>query len=457
MSQNMQNERYARLGSDPIPSLIKNLAGPAIISMLISSFYNLTDTFFVSSLGTSATGAVGVVMPLMAIMQAVGMTFGTGAASLISRSLGQRNQKRAAEAAATAFYSALTCGILMSVYGFFGAASLVQLLGATETILPYALAYGNVILIGAPFIIANFTLNNILRSEGNAFQAMIGISAGVIINIILDPIFIFVLDMGIAGAAWATIPSQMISFAILLSHFLRGTSNLSLAPRFFRLEFMLYYEELKMGSPSLFRQGLAAISQVLMNQAAGPFGDAAIAAVSIVTRVTMMVYSAMLGMGQGFQPVAGFNYGSKNFSRLQEAFWYSVKMSTIAAVACCSVIFVFATPLLSLFRADDLQVVELGTRIIRLQALTLPFQAWVVITNMSYQAMGRGLQSFILALSRNGFCYIPCILILPRLFGLDGVVAIQATTDLLSLLIAIPLFISLLREIKQSIAATTLS
>ena len=450
MAAEKQNERYIRMGSEPIPRLILNLAFPSIISMLVSSLYNLADTYFVSSLGTSATGAVGVIMPLMGIMQAIGMTFGTGAASNISRTLGQGDKQRANSLATTCFFSSLTFGIALAIFGFFGADALVRLLGATETIYPYARAYGDVILYGAPFIVASFTLNNILRSEGNSFQAMVGITTGVIINIALDPLFIFVFKMGTAGAAWATIISQMISFIILGSHFLFGRSNLSLAPKNFRFEFPLYRDVLKMGSPSLFRQSLASLSQVMMNQVAGPFGDAAIAAVSVVSRVTMLVYSAMLGLGQGYQPAAGYNYGAKNYKRFEEAFWFTAKISTAAAVVCVAFLALFAPQIMALFRADDAQVIALGTRIIRLQAATLPWQAWVITTNMSFQSMGRGLPSFILALSRNGFCYIPCILILPRFFGIDGITAIQAVTDILSLLIALPLSYYLLREIKTA-------
>lgn len=451
MSDQKQNERYVRMGSEPIPRLVVSLAVPSVISMLVSSIYNLADTYFVSSIGTSAAGAVGVIMPLMGIMQAVGMTFGTGASSNISRLLGTGDKQRASQFASTAFFTSLSFGILIAIYGLFDASQLVSWLGATPTIFPHALAYANIILLGAPFIVASFTMNNILRSEGNSFLSMIGISVGVILNIILDPIFIFVFDLGVAGAAYATILSQSVSFVILLSQFLTKRSNLTLSPKNIKIEFPLYRDVIKMGSPSLFRQSLTSIAQVLMNQVAGPFGDAAIAAVSIVSRVMMIVYSAMLGLGQGYQPVAGYNYGAKRFDRLKEAFWFTAKMAFAAAAVVVAVIALLAPQVMELFNTDDAQVVAYGVRIIRLQALVLPLQAFVIITNMTYQAMGKGLPAFFLALSRNGFCYIPMILILPRLFGIDGVTSLQAATDVLSFLIALPLAYYLQKLINQGL------
>ena len=450
-SRESQDERYLRMGTAKIPGLIVGLALPSVISMLVSSLYNLADTYFVSSIGTSAAAAVGVIMPLMGIMQAIGMTCGTGAASNISRLLGQGDQESANQFATTAFFTSLFFSILMAIYGFSDAAPLVRALGATEGIFPYALDYANIILIGAPFIVTSFTLNNILRSEGNSFLSMIGISVGVVLNIILDPLFIFTFDMGIAGAAYATILSQIISFLILLGLFIFNKSSLSLHPKHFRFNFSTYSGILKMGSPSLFRQSLTSIGQVLMNLAAGPFGDAAIAAVSIVSRVSMIVYSAMLGLGQGYQPVAGYNYGARKLDRLNEAFWFTVKMAFASAVICVSFLAIFANQVMEIFQTNDIQVVQIGVSIIRLQALTLPLQAWVIITNMTFQSMGRGLPSFILALSRNGFCYIPCVLLLPQLFGVNGIIAIQPITDILSLLIALPLSLRLLKEIKPKL------
>lgn len=315
MPAQSQDAKYRQMIEDPIPRLICTLAIPTIISMLITSVYNMADTFFVGKIGTSATGAVGVVFSLMAIFQAVGFTFGIGSGNFVSRLLGGRDKEQAEHVAATGFYTAFAVGVLLMVLGFIFLDPLMRVLGATDTILPYARDYARYILLGAPFITSSFVLNNLLRFQGSAMYAMVGITAGGVLNILLDPLFIFVFDMGTGGAALATVLSQIVSFTILLVHSSRG-GNIAMDPRKVQPSVRLYGEILRGGMPSFYRQVIASIAVIALNLSAGPYGDAAIAAMSIVSRVMMFALAALIGFGQGFQPVCGFNYGARRYDRV---------------------------------------------------------------------------------------------------------------------------------------------
>lgn len=444
-----EQARHKKMTETPIPKLICTLAVPTIISMLTTSFYNLVDTFFVSKLGTSATAAVGVIFSIMALIQAIGFTFGVGSGSFVSRLLGAKRGEEANEVASTAFFSAMAVGGLMMVFGLLFLDQLVILLGATPTIAPFAQDYARVILYGAPFMTALFVMNNNLRSEGSAALSMIGVVAGAIINIVLDPIFIFVFDMGIAGAAWATVISQIVSFFILLSHFRHGRSNITLHIKKISKKASVYGEILKIGSPSLFRQGLASVAGILLNVAGAAFGDAAIAGMSIVNRVMMFLQSVLMGFGQGFQPVAGFSWGAKRYDRLHQGYTFCLKLGVVAMAVVALGGFVFAEPIVSIFRKDDPQVIAVGTLAMRMACVMLPLQAYTIITNMLFQSIGRAKSAAILALSRQGLCFIPLIWLLPKYFDILGVQMAQPIADLGTFLIAFPLSISIIREIKK--------
>ena len=330
MKKNMtQEERYAMMTETPVSRLIPSLAVPTIISMLVTSIYNMADTFFVSQINTSASAAVGIIYSLMAMIQAIGFTLGMGAGNFISRSLGKRDEEIAVRTAATAFYTAVSVGLLMTVTGLLGLDRLVRMLGATETIAPYARDYARYILLGAPVMTGSFVMNNLLRSQGFAFYSMLGITTGGILNMILDPIFIFGFGLGISGAALATVLSQCISFGILFfqCNFRKGCIRLRISK--FTPTGKIYGEILHAGLPSLCRQGLASAAAVVLNVAANPFGDAAIAAMSIVTRYMMFINSALIGFGQGFQPVCGFNFGAKRYDRVLESFWFCLKVALV--------------------------------------------------------------------------------------------------------------------------------
>ena len=447
MENDAQARKYRQLTEAPVEPLICKMAVPTIISMLITSIYNMADTFFVGWLGTSATGAVGVVFPLMALIQAVGFFFGQGSGNYISRQLGAQHREEAERMAATGFFSALAAGAVIMVIGLVCHTPLCRLLGATDTILPYALDYMCIILVGAPWITAALVLNNQLRLQGNATYAMVGLVSGGVLNIALDPLFIFVFDMGIAGAAVATILSQFISFCLLLGVRLSGGIQIRL--RLFSPSRKRFLALAGGGVPSLCRQGLASIAVTCLNTAARPYGDAAIAAMSIVTRVSQFAGSAMIGFGQGFQPVCGFNYGARKYDRVSRGFWFCVKVSTAALVLLAVVGWVFAPQVIAIFRADDPEVIRIGAATMRWQCISFPLIGWSTMCNMLLQNIAMTVHASIVAAARQGLFFIPFALILPVFFGLQGVQVCQAVSDVCAFFLAIALTLPVLHMLSR--------
>ena len=437
--------RYEYLTQTPVPQLVCRLAVPTILSMLVTGLYNSADTFFVGRISTQATAAVGLVFSVMAMIQALGFFCGQGSGSFLSRLLGAGKKQDAAEAAATGFTLALIIGVIVAVLGNLLAAPLGYALGAGQSTIHDTLIYMRIILIGAPFMIAQFVINNQLRYQGSAAYAMIGLLAGAIINIGLDPLLMFVFDLGVAGAAIATVSGQAISFVVLLIGSMHG-ENIHLKLSNVRMNRYYLGEIVNSGLPALFRQGLAAVSTLLLNQMAGMMGgDAAIAGMSVVTRVLMLLSSAMIGFGQGYQPVCGFNYGAGLYARVKEGFYFCVKYGTIFLTAMSALCLAFAPQIVGFFR-DDPAVIAVGTVALRAQAVTLPLMATIVLANMMLQSMGKGLKASITSSSRNGIFFIPLILILPRFFGLFGVEITQACADVLSFMLAVPIAASELRK-----------
>lgn len=450
MPKQMTTEQKLRYMTEtPLPRLVLSLAVPTMISMLITSFYNMADTYFVGRIGSaSASGAVGVVFPLMAIMQAVGFMFGHGSGNHISRVLGAGDTGDAECMAATGFFSAFITGAVIMLVVLLGAEPLVYLLGSTDTIAPYAQEYIRYLMPGAPFLISSLVLNNQLRFQGSAFYAMIGITSGALLNVALDPLFIFVFDMGVAGAALATSLSQIVSFILLLLGTYRG-GNIRIRLRCFTPSRKNFAEILRGGLPSLARQGLNSLSTVCLNLAAGNYGDVAIAAMSIVTRVMMMTVSAIIGFGQGFQPICGFNYGAKRYDRVRHGFWFCVKTCFGVLVVLAAFAVAFAPGIIGLFLANNADVQRIGTLALRLQCIFLPLFSFTCIANMMLQTMGIAGKATLLAAARQGLFFIPAVLVLEKLFGLLGVQMAQPVSDVLSCLLAIPLACSVLRELKQ--------
>lgn len=449
MDEIERKEHYKMMTETPVPRLIWRLAIPTIISMLVSSIYNTADTFFVSQLGTSAAGAVGVVFSVMAIIQAIGFTIGMGAGNILSRQLGAKEDEEATITASTGFAFALVLSLLLSIFGIAFQKDLMRLLGATETILPYAEAYAEYIFLGCPVMCLSFVMNNYLRAEGKAMYGMIGITIGGVLNIFLDPIFIFTLGFGTAGAAMATALSQLISFCILLSFFLRGKSSVRISLMKVSRDIKLYLKIVLIGLPTLMRQGLASIASVALNVAAAAFGDAAVAAMSITGRIMMFAFSAMLGFGQGFQPVSSFNYGAKRFDRVRFATKYTAFVGTILMLCVSALCIILAPAIMKAFRKDDLEVIAIGVYALRAQALLLPLTGIVTATNMGLQSTGNAVPATVLAMARQGIFFIPLILILPGFAGLKGVALSQPISDGLTFIIALFFFASFLRMLKK--------
>lgn len=453
MSHN-DTAQHKRMTETPIPKLIIGMSVPTIASMLVSSIYNMADTFFVSHLGESATGAVGIVFSVMAIIQAVGFTLGQGAGAQISHLLGEKDTERAESIAVSAFVTALIFGTCLTAVGLTFLKPLMRLLGATETILPYAGTYAKYIFLGAPIMAGSFVLNNLLRAEGHATFSMVGITTGGILNMILDPLFIFVFHLEIAGAAIATLLSQCVSFAILFLFFLSGKSVLKLSAKNLSRKLRIYLDIVRTGLPSFCRQGLSSIATVALNTAARPYGDAAIAAMSVVGRVFMLIQSVLIGIGQGYQPVLGYNYGAKRYDRMRQAFQFTLRtgmtiMTLLAAV--CG----FAAPVIIGLFGENPDMVQIGVVAIRAQCVGLVFLPIGILANMTFQSLRQTGKATFLAACRQGIYFLPLILLLPGKLGLLGVEITQATSDILTALTSIPMLIVFYRDLCRQEAAQT--
>ena len=440
--------QFRRMTETPIPQLILSLAAPTILSMLITSIYNLADTFFVGQISTSASGAVGVVSSLMAIIQALGFMLGHGAGTIISRSLGSRDTTAATRFASTSFFTALVFGVVLAVAGLGTLPHFMMLLGSTETILPHACAYARPILIAAPLMISSLVMNNILRYEGKASFAMIGLVTGGLLNIALDPLFIFGLGMGTAGAGLATALSQTISFCILLSMFLRGKTVSQFRLSAVTREARDFGRILLGGAPSFGRQGLNSIGGMLLNLAARGYGDAAVAGMSIVSRIFMFIISVAIGVGQGLQPVASFNYGARKYRRVRQAAIFTIEAAFCMLVVLVGLCWVNGDALIRLFR-DDPAVTAVALPAFHYQCLAMLLQPIIVVANMTFQSVGASGRATFLACCRQGVFFIPLILILPRTHGLFGVEICQPIADVLTFLVSLPFLLAFLQQLGR--------
>lgn len=458
--QQTPEEKFDMMTKTPVQKLIGRLAVPTIISMLITSIYNMADTFFLGQLGKMSattgdpsgsavtTGAVGVCLALMAIIQAVGFTLGMGSGNYISRLLGHKEAQKAEQVASTGFLTAIICGGVITVLGLLFLDPLVRILGATDTILPHAKAYAGFILLGAPYMAAAFVLNNLLRFQGSAFYSMLGLGTGGLLNILLDPLFIFVFRLGTAGAAIATIISQFVSFLILFS-FNGRNGNIKVSLRNFTPKWAIYKEILRGGLPSFYRQGLASIATISLNWCANPFGDVAISAMTIVSRIFQFALSALLGFGQGFQPVCGFNYGAQRYDRVMRAYWFCIKVACFGLIGVGALGFLFAPQIVSIFVGNTPDVIAIGSRALRFQCITFPLSGWITINNMLLQTIGKGTKASILALARQGLFFLPLVFCLSAFLGLIGVQVAQPMADVCTFMLAVPMGISVVRELRE--------
>ena len=439
-------EQYIKMTETPISKLITTLAIPAIISMLVTNIYNTGDTYFVSQLGTSASGAVGIVFSVMALYQAVGFMCGQGAGSYISRCLGEQKPEDAKRYATTSFYISLIMGAIISIIGLFFLNPILRFLGSTETILPYAREYAIWIFISGPFLCASCVLNNILRYEGLSFHSMVGLSLGGILNLIGDPILMFELDLGVSGAGLSTAISQIISFFVLYYMFVSGKTTSELKPKFMKL--FMFPAIAALGMPSLVRQGLNTLSTILLNRQAAPYEDEAIAAMSIVSRLVFFIASLALGMGQGMQPVIGFNYGAGKYKRVRKGFMFTLFSSTCILGVLGTIAFGFSRPIVGWFR-DDAKVIEIGTKALRYQCISSIVMPFVFCSNMIFQSIGKKVQATFLAACKSGIFFIPLIIILPEIMGITGVELAQPIADVLTAVVSVPILIPFLRTLTE--------
>ena len=446
MAKLTDEQQYIRMTETPVAKLVTTMAVPTVGGMLVSSIYNVTDTFFVSQLGTSASAAVGVVFSVQSLIQAVGFTLAMGSGSMISRRLGQKDTESACKFVSTAFLMAFVCGALLGILGMLFLEPVMRVLGSTETMLPYSCDYARYILAAAPIFAASFVLNVAMKSEGRATLSMVGLAAGNLLNVILDPLFIFGLKMGTSGAALATAVSQCVSFLALLWCFLKKQDTLRILPRYISRDFHDYITIVRVGSPTLCRQGCGSLASALLNNRAMAFGDAAVAAMSIANRIYNIVRSVLVGIGQGFQPVAGFNYGAKRPDRVKAAFRFTVVLGTAVALLSAVGLAIFAPQLMALFRRDDPEVIRMGALALRMLCVVMPVLAYSTYVNQMLQCLGRSGKATFLASCRQGTMYVPLILTLPQFLSFVGIQLTQPIADGLTFLVSIPFHIWFFRS-----------
>ncbi len=445
-----QEARRLMMLNDPISRVIPKMAIPTIVAFLINSIYSLADTYFVSSLGTNATAAVSVNTSLDQLIMMCGSMLAMGANSYIARLLGEGNEKKASQVLSTSFFTAFFFGVLLLIFGNLFMTPMVRLLGATPTCEQYSIDYATYILLAAPFMACNFVMNQCLRSEGSATLSMVGMGFGGILNIVLDPIFIFGLNMGVAGASLATAISKWVSFAILVFPYVTKRSLLHLSIRNFKPTKDIISKVVSVGSSSLFRNGLNVVSAIMLNNIAGGISDSVLAAVGVSNKIMMFPFCIILGFGNGFQPVAGFNWGAKRYDRVEESYKFSSRVSLIGATVMAVLIAVFCDQLIILFAGTDMEMRRIGAFCILTQCIALPIHAWVAIVNMLCVGLGNAKGAMLLATARQGTCFIPFVHLMALLLGAYGAASVQALADVLSLALAAPLAISMTRKIRDA-------
>ena len=452
MAKNAQNQEQRKnlMLNEPIHKVIPKMAVPTIVAFLINSIYSLADTYFVSSLGTNATAAVSVNASLDQLIMMCGSMLAMGANSYIARLLGQGDDKKASQVLSTSFFSAFFIGAALLVVGTVFMTPMVRLLGATPTCEQYSIDYATYVLMAAPFMASNFVMNQCLRSEGSATLSMVGMGFGGILNIALDPIFIFGFHMGVAGASLATAISKVVSFVILIFPYITRRSLLHLSIRNFHPSRDIIVKVVSVGSSTMFRSGLAVVAAIMLNSLAGNISDSVLAGIGVSTKIMMFPFSIILGFGNGFQPVAGFNWGAKRYDRVQESYRFSAKVALIGSTVMALVIAVFCNQLIILFAGQDAEMQKIGAFCIFTQCIALPIHAWVAIVNMLCVGLGNAKGAFLLATARQGTCFIPILFPLAWIFEAYGVASVQALADVLTLVLAVPLAISMTKKIKNA-------
>ena len=454
MSKHAQSQEQRRMImlNDPIPRIIPKMAIPTIAAFLVTSIYSLADTYFVSSLGTNATAAVSVNSSLDQLIMMCGSMLAIGANSYIARLLGQGNEKKASQVLSTSFFAAMGIGALLMIFCNIFMVPMVRLRGATPTCVQYSVDYATYVLFAAPFMAANFVMNQCLRSEGSAMLSMIGMSFGGILNIILDPIFIMPwgLNMGVAGASLATAISKWVSFAILIFPYITRRSLLHLSIRNFYPSKDIVTKVVAVGSSSMFRSGLAVVSAILLNSIAGRISDSVLAAIGVCNKVMMFPFPIILGLGTGFQPVAGFNWGAKRYDRVQESFRFCAKVAVWGSLIMALLVGIFADTFVVLFAGSDAEMRRIGVICMVSQCIALPVHGWVAIVNMLCAGLGNAKGALALSTARQGTCFLPILYPLAFLFGAYGIACVQALADILTLILAIPIQRKMMGQVTKA-------
>ncbi len=438
---------YKHMTEESVTKLVLSLSLPTILSQMITSIYNMADTYFVTGLGDSAVGAVSVVYALQSIIQAIGYGLAMGGGSLVSMQLGKKDNKAAAKYASCAFFSAFFMGLLLMLVCLIDLDGLLLLFGSTDTILPYAIDYAFIILLGAPLMCSTFVITNVLRAEGRATLTMIALVVGGLMNIILDPILIITFNMGVAGAALATVISQAISFFVLLSVYISGRSIVKLSPKYLSRKISDYFIIVKTGFPTVCRQGLGSLASTLLNVRVKVYGDAAIAAVGIANKIYMLLRGLLIGVGQGFQPVAGYNYGAGKYKRVKKSFWVATAIGTVISLCSAVTVLVFSKSLIGFFNPESAEAVEIGARMLVFMGMSLPILAYSTFVNQLYQCLGYVKGATFLASCRQGIFFVPLILLLPYFFELDGILLTQPIADIMTFLVSLPFNIYFMKKV----------
>lgn len=446
---NSQSKKMELLSSTSIPKALLAMGIPTMVGMLVNAFYNLVDAYFVGGLGESQTGAISVVYPLGQVVVGLGLLFGNGAASYISRLLGRGDKENADKVASTALYSSVSVGAVIIIISMVFLHPILKLLGATDSILPYAATYAGIYIVSCIFNVFNVTMNNIVTSEGAAKTTMCALLTGAVLNIALDPLFIYMFDLGVAGAAIATAISQVVSTCVYLTYIFRKKSVFH-----FRVKDCTYTKEtmseiFKIGIPTLVFQILTSVSISLINNAAGDYGDSAIAGMGVVTRLISMGSLSVFGFIKGFQPIAGYSYGAKKFDRLREAIKTSILWSTVFCVIFGIILALFPVAIVSRFTKGDAEMIRIGAASLRANGISIMLFGFYTVYSSLFLALGKGREGFILGACRQGICFIPVILLLPIVWGLNGIMYAGPIADVLSAVITVFMAIPLHKKLNE--------
>ncbi len=441
-------DKYDKLKNAPVKGLISSLAVPTILTMLVSAFYNMADSYFVGKIDTSSVASIGIVFSVMTLLQAVGFFLGNGSGINISTCLGENDKEKAYIFANTALFTGFGAGIILAVIGIFFSRGIAEILGATATTIDLAGDYLKYILLGSPFILGSFILNNHLRYQGSAIYSMFGIVSGSLLNIALDPLFIFKFNLGVKGAAIATVISQITGFIILVIGTFQG-GNIRISLKAFKLDKEIYFSIFKNGLPSLARQGINTVGTICLNHACEPFGDEAIAGMSVFNRVMFLGMALVIGYGQGYQPVCSFNNGAKQYKRVYDGYKFTAVITTVIITVLSVIGFIFAPELIAVFR-DDEEVIEIGAKALRYQCIAMPVTGFCTASNMLMQSLKISKKATVLALARQGIFYLPLVFTLPRIFGTNGLAFVQPLSDLLSFMLTILLVRTEIKKLKNN-------